>query len=112
MEGAGEPLVQKKCMLRDFLPVKRVLAASGNPTFKESSCLLITSLGEMFPNFKTLAEVVLVIPLSSVAAERGFSLQNQIKTATSHLSEAKVRNLMMQTLMRLIMHKPALTLSP
>lgn len=92
---AAAPLVQKERMLRDFLPVKRVLAGSGNPSFRESCRLLITSLGDMFPDFKTLAEVALVIPVSSVAAERGFSLQNKIKTATrSRLSEAKTQNLM------------------
>uniref|UniRef100_A0A667XDF6 HAT C-terminal dimerisation domain-containing protein n=1 Tax=Myripristis murdjan TaxID=586833 RepID=A0A667XDF6_9TELE len=93
--GAADPLVQKERMLRDFLPLKRVLAGSGNPSFKESCRLLITSLGEMFPDFKTLAEEALVIPVSTVAAERGFSLQNNIKTATrSRLSETKVQNLM------------------
>uniref|UniRef100_A0A4W6FPJ6 HAT C-terminal dimerisation domain-containing protein n=1 Tax=Lates calcarifer TaxID=8187 RepID=A0A4W6FPJ6_LATCA len=93
--GAADPLVQKERMLRDFLPLKRVLAGSGNPSFRESYRLLITSLGEMFPDFKTLAEVALVIPVSSVAAERGFSLQNNIKTAMrSRLCEEKVQNLM------------------
>uniref|UniRef100_A0A672Z5U1 HAT C-terminal dimerisation domain-containing protein n=1 Tax=Sphaeramia orbicularis TaxID=375764 RepID=A0A672Z5U1_9TELE len=92
--GAVEPLVQKERMVQNFLSVKRVPAGSGNPTFRESCRLLDTSLGDMFPDFKTLAEVVLVIPVSSVAAERGFSLQNQIKTAMRcHLSEAKVQNL-------------------
>ena len=71
--GAAAPLVQKERMLRDFLPVKRVLAGSGNPTFRESCRLLITSLGDMFPDFKTLPEVALVIPVSSVAAERGLT---------------------------------------
>lgn len=47
-----------------------------NPMVGESCRLLITSLGETF--LKTLAEVVLVIPVSSAAAEHGFSLQNQI----------------------------------
>ena len=70
--GAAAPLVQKERMLRDFLPVKRVLAGSGNPTFRESCRLLITSLGDMFPDFKTLPEVALVIPVSS-AAERGLT---------------------------------------
>lgn len=92
---AAEPLMQKECTLWDFLSVKRVLAGSGNPMFRESCGLQITSLAEMFHDFKTLAEMALVIPISSVAAERGFSLQNQIKTAMrSNLSEAKVQNLM------------------
>ena len=39
--------------------------------------------------------MALVIPVSSVAAERRLSLQSNIKTATrSRLSEAKVQNLM------------------
>ena len=93
--GAADPLVQKERMLRDFLPLKRVLAGSGNTSFRESCRLMITSLGEMFPDFKTLVEVALVIPVSSVATERGFSLQNNIKTAMrSRLSEEKVQNLM------------------
>ena len=40
-------------------------------------------------------EVALVIPVSSVTAERNFSLQNNIKTAVrNRLSEVKVQNLM------------------
>ena len=93
--GAAAPLVENDRMQRDFLPMKRVLAGSGNPSFRGSCRLLITSLGEMFPDFRALAEVALVIPVSSVAAERGFSLQNNIKTATrSRLSEAKTQHLM------------------
>ncbi|KAK5848763.1 hypothetical protein PBY51_008456 [Eleginops maclovinus] len=93
--GAAAPLVENDRMQRDFLPMKRVLAGSGNPSFRGSCRLLITSLGEMFPDFRALAEVALVIPVSSVAAERGFSLQNKIKTATrSRLSEAKAQHLM------------------
>ncbi|KAL1261177.1 hypothetical protein QQF64_034240 [Cirrhinus molitorella] len=93
--GAAVPLVQKERALQDFLAVKRVLAGSGRPTFRESCKHLITSFGEMFPDYKTLAEVALVIPVSSVAAERGFSMQNNIKTvARSRLSEAKTQNLM------------------
>eukprot|EP00064_Thunnus_orientalis_P005051 superscaffoldBa00000481_g5064 len=57
--SAAAPLVQKERMLQDFLPVKRVLAGSGNPTSRKTRQLLITSLGKMFPNFKTLAEVTL-----------------------------------------------------
>lgn len=84
---ASAPLVQKERVRQDFLAMKRVLAGSGNPTFRESCKLLITSLGEMFPDYKT------IIPVSSVAAERGFSLQNKIKTVTrSRLSEAKMQN--------------------
>lgn len=93
--NAAAPLVEKERMIHDFRSVKRVLAGSGYPPFKESCRLLINTYAEMFPDFKTLAEVALVIPVSSVAAERGFSLQNKIKTALrSRLTESKTQNLM------------------
>lgn len=49
----------------------------------------------MFPDYKFLAKFALVTPVSSVAAERGFSLQNSTKTALrKHLTETKTQNLM------------------
>lgn len=67
---------------------------AGKPSFR----VLLTSdhfTWRKAPWFQTLDKVVLVIPVSSVAAERRFSPQNNIKTATrSHLWEAKVQNLM------------------
>lgn len=71
--GEAAPLGQKEHRQQDFLPVKRVLAGSGRTSFRESCKLLITSLGEMFLDYKTLAEVVLVIPIlcdSSVSASK------------------------------------------
>ena len=64
--GAAAPLVENDRMQRDFLPMKRVLAGSGNPSFRGSCRLLITSRGEIFPDFRALAEVALVIPVSQV----------------------------------------------
>uniref|UniRef100_A0A8C6STB8 HAT C-terminal dimerisation domain-containing protein n=1 Tax=Neogobius melanostomus TaxID=47308 RepID=A0A8C6STB8_9GOBI len=102
--NAAFSLVEKERMVRDFRSVKRVLAGSGNPPFKDSCKLLINTYAEMFPDYKTLAEVALVIPVSSVAAERGFSLQNKIKTALrSRLTETKT-----QTLMTIASVSPAL----
>jgi len=48
-------------------------------SFKESCWLLIISLCEMWPDFKTLGEVTLIFPVSSEAAEHRFSLQNKLK---------------------------------
>lgn len=49
----------------------------------------------MFPDYKTLALVLLLIPVSSLAAEEIFNPQTSIKTAmTSHLSKAGTHNLM------------------
>ncbi|MGH0131177.1 UNVERIFIED_CONTAM: hypothetical protein FKN15_002766 [Acipenser sinensis] len=47
------------------------------------------------PRLAKLAKIALVIPVSSVPAETGFSLQNRTKTASrSHLTEEKVTRLM------------------
>eukprot|EP00064_Thunnus_orientalis_P007345 superscaffoldBa00000808_g7365 len=87
--GAAAPLVQKERTMRDFPPgeASACRISAGNPTFR----VLPTSDHFLRGN----VEVALVIPVSSVAAERGFSLQNKIKTAMrSRLPEAKTRNLM------------------
>lgn len=63
--------------------------------YRESWRLLINYLGEMFPNFKTLAEVEMEILFSGVAAITGSTCRIQLKQ-NSHrkLSEAKMQNLM------------------
>lgn len=54
-----------------------------------------TSFGKMLPDFTRVAEVVLIIPVSSVAAECEFSLQNRIKMPMrNRLCKAKMQNLM------------------
>ena len=48
-----------------------------------------------FPSFATLANIALVIPVSIVACERGFSCQNRIKTALrSRLAEENLNTSM------------------
>lgn len=54
----------------EFPPAEEIAYGS----FKESSWYLIVSAGKTFPDFKTLAEVALIL-VSSVAEHR-FSLQN------------------------------------
>ena len=50
---------------------------------------------QIFPDWAKLAKIASTIPVSSVPAERGFSLQNRIKTSIrNRLTEEKVTRLM------------------
>ena len=52
-------------------------------------------LCEQFPTFTTLANIALIIPVSSAPRERGFSCQNRIKTGLrNRLSKKNLENLM------------------
>ena len=56
---------------------------------------MIKNFAQMFPDFAALAKIALVLPVSSVPAERGFSMQNLIKTdRRNRLNEDRVTRLM------------------
>ena len=80
----------------DFNLFKRTLSGyGGEDSFSVSCRLVIKNFAQMFPDFAALAKIALVIPVSSVPAERGFSVQNQIKTdRRNRLSEDRVSRLM------------------
>ncbi|KAK7485624.1 hypothetical protein BaRGS_00023073 [Batillaria attramentaria] len=80
---------------RDFNQFKRALVRYGGPATFESSCrIAIRNLAVSYPDFALLAKIALVIPVSSVPAERGFSEQNKIRTsAHNQLSEDRVSKL-------------------
>lgn len=44
---------------------------------------LVKDYAEIFPDYVTLAHILLTVPLTSVPCERGFSLQNRHHNATS-----------------------------
>lgn len=75
--GAVTWLVHIECAAKNVLNMRSSL---GRPMFKESCQFIITSLGNMFQDFKMLAKVALVILYQYVTAEQDFCLQNQIKT--------------------------------
>ena len=56
----------------------------GSLSFSQFCCKLITELNDQYPDFANLARLALIIPVSSAPCERGFSVQNALKT--------KVRN--------------------
>jgi hypothetical protein len=79
-----------------FPAFKVALSNYGVRTFDIACRCVIRQLFEHFPDFVELAKIALVIPVASVCAERGFSLQNIIKTsARNRLSEGRVNRLMM-----------------
>ena len=56
---------------------------------------IVEMLVEIFPEWVKLAKIACVIPISIVPVERGYSLQNRIKTAQrSRLGEGRVTRLM------------------
>ena len=81
---------------RSFLGFKTALSNYGLTSFDMACRCVIRQLWEQFPDFVELAKIALVIPVSSVCAERGFSLQNRIKTiARNRLSEERLTRLEM-----------------
>lgn len=81
--------------MRDFEQFKSTVAGYPNLNFEQVCLLVVQDIGRQYPDFATLATIALTIPVSSVPCERGFSLQNQIKTdQRSRLSEARVSRLM------------------
>ena len=79
-----------------FPQFKRSLWLLGNVTFEEACQHTILDFSDDLPEFATLANIASVIPVSSVACERGFSLQNCVKTyQRSRLSDCSVDNEML-----------------
>ncbi|XP_046567332.1 zinc finger protein 862-like [Haliotis rubra] len=81
---------------RDFSQFKRTLANLGTKTLTNTCRLLVNDYQVLFPDFAVMATIALTIPVSSVPAERGFSLQNRIHTASrNRLSRERLDNLML-----------------
>ena len=89
------PLINGSNFRRDAPAVLTALLCYGGLRFTGACGVLIRDMAEMYPEWATLAKIAVVIPVSSVPAERGFSLQNRIKTADrSRLEDVKVTRLM------------------
>ncbi|MFI0416641.1 MAG: hAT transposon family protein, partial [Candidatus Thiodiazotropha sp.] len=68
-----------------FLVFKHLARSyKGSLSFAKFCCKLINEFSDQYPDFAMLARLALVIPVSSAPCERGFSVQNALKT--------KVRN--------------------
>lgn len=90
-----QPLISSDDVQRDAVPMMTALRGYGGLKFHTACEILIREFGDIFPDWAKLAKIAITIPVSSVPAERGFSLQNRIKTALrSRLTEDKVTRLM------------------
>ncbi|KAM4551083.1 uncharacterized protein C17orf113-like [Odontesthes bonariensis] len=74
------PLINTIALRRDALAVMTALRGYGGLQFATACEVLIRDFIEIYPEWAKLAKIACVIPVSSVPAERGFSLQNRIKT--------------------------------
>ena len=63
-----------------FLQFKKSLHLFGNIIHCIQHTIVLTSASDDLPEFATLASIALVIPVSSVPCEHGFTLQNHVKT--------------------------------
>ena len=97
LAGDDAPALISSDWLKVLFPqFKRSLWLLGNVTFEEACQHTILDFSDDLLEFATLVNIALVIPVSSVACERGFSLQNCVKTyQRSRLSDCSVDNEML-----------------
>ena len=90
------PIVNAEETKREWSVAKRLVRGQGYPTNSISSLwkILNGAHRDELPNLTTLAGLALIAPVHTAECERGFSVQNQIKTALrNRLSETKMDEL-------------------
>ena len=94
IESEAAPLIDAKCAQQDVVAVMTALHSFKGLTFATACEVLIYEFSELHPDWATLAKTACVLPVSSMPAERGFTLHNQIKMALkSCLQEERVTRL-------------------
>lgn len=88
-----DPLINSKNVHQGFPQLKMTPQGHSRINFKTTRGLIMRDY-KVFPEFAKLASIGLCMPVTSVPAECGFSLQNRIKTASS-LSQKWVHRLML-----------------
>ena len=92
-----DPLIEPDVTRADYLHFKFILNTHRLMNMQQfiKRFLADEGLCEQFPTFTTLANIALIIPVSSASCERGFSCQNRIKMdLRNRLSEQNLENLM------------------
>ncbi|KAH3837029.1 hypothetical protein DPMN_110407 [Dreissena polymorpha] len=79
-EGETDGLIDSNRMVKDNLQFKMVLKHMKGRTLKVVCQEIISSFQDMFPDYVVLAKYILTAPVTSVACERCFSIQNRLKT--------------------------------
>ncbi|XP_069113661.1 uncharacterized protein C17orf113-like [Argopecten irradians] len=94
-ENETQPLVDSGRMKKTFLQFKHVVNMNREMDVTEFCLLVIKDYNELFPDFATIASILLTCPLTSVPCERGFSLQNRhVNAVTSRRSVSSVEDRM------------------
>ena len=82
--GVGpDSVVNVQNIRNNFLQFKHVVNVNRDLNLQEFCTLLIRDYKDTFPDFVTLACILLTCPLTSVPCERGFSLQNRHHCAST-----------------------------
>ncbi|XP_067657737.1 uncharacterized protein C17orf113-like [Haliotis asinina] len=80
----------------DFPHFRKTVTGMGTVGLEQTCKLIIRDFSDLYPDFANLAIIALVIPVSSVPAERGFSLQNRLHSSSrNRLCERRLNNLML-----------------
>ncbi|XP_070184089.1 uncharacterized protein C17orf113-like [Littorina saxatilis] len=89
-------LVNRDRARRDFPELKYALHVDRTKSFAEVCKMVILDFPDQYPDFAVLANIAMTIPVSSVPCERGFSVQNAIKTQSrARLGDTTTDNLML-----------------
>ncbi|XP_053402618.1 zinc finger protein 862-like [Mercenaria mercenaria] len=80
---------------RDFLQFKHHTRLHRRMGFADYIQLVVTTLGEEYPDYVVLGQLALCVPLNSASCERGFSSQNLTKNkARNRLGEQTLQDIM------------------
>lgn len=87
-------IIDSDTLRGDFMQFK-VFLKSSNFSSLSDACEKVSGMVDTFPDFAILAQLVMSCPVTSVACERGFSVQNRLATKfRSRLLSDKVSKLM------------------
>ncbi|XP_077863952.1 zinc finger protein 862-like [Saccoglossus kowalevskii] len=86
-----ERIVDPDCVLHEWATAKELVLSQMYPRDKMAILwkLLYTYHRGLLPNLLKLAKIALVLPVQTADCERGFSVQNKIKTKTRNRLEAE-----------------------
>ena len=102
--GGDSGLINSEQITDDYFQFKVVLKSLSQMTLRQACVELVKKYSDMFPDFVTLAKILLVTPLTSVTCERGFSTHNKIKTK----SRCRLKHSTVTKLMRIMEEGPEL----
>lgn len=94
--GPLPPIIDEDATKFEWEQLRLLIAANyRHLSLKELAKLLITSHQDLYPNFASLSQIALIIPVTNADSERAFSTQNREKSKLrNRLSHATIDHLM------------------